>query len=119
MDDYFKRILLFLIGCIGFRFALVFIAKNINVEYLPWMGYLALLPAIGFTYIFMNDLRKTGPEVFGDRIWWNLLRPIHAILYFLFAYNAINANRKAWVYLFMDVLIGLNSFLIYHIAFNN
>ena len=37
----------------------------------------------------------------------------------LFAYNAINANRKAWVYLFMDVLIGLNSFLIYHIALNN
>jgi uncharacterized membrane protein len=67
----------------------------------------------------MNDLRKTGLEVFGDRIWWNFLRPIHAILYFLFAYNAINSNRKSWVYLFMDVLIGLNSFLIYHIALKN
>tara|TARA_B110000967_G_scaffold155871_1_gene160722 strand:- start:12240 stop:12590 length:351 start_codon:yes stop_codon:yes gene_type:complete len=114
MDDYYKRILLFLIGCIGVRFSLVFIAKNINIDYLPFMGYLALLPAIGFSYIYLNDLRKTGPEVFGDRIWWNFLRPIHAILYFMFAYNAINSNPKSWLYLFIDVLIGLNSFLIYH-----
>ena len=114
MDDYYKRILFFLIGCIGVRFSLVFIAKNINIDYLPFMGYLALLPAIGFSYIYLNDLRKTGPEVFGDRIWWNLLRPIHAILYFIFAYNAINSNPHSWLYLFIDVLIGLNSFLIYH-----
>ena len=27
------------------------------------------------------NLRKTGLEVFGDKIWWNNLRPIHGILY--------------------------------------
>ncbi len=115
MDNYTKRILLFLIGCIGIRSILVYIAKNININYLPIMGYLALLPAIGFLYIFMNNLRKTGLEVFGDKIWWNLLRPIHGILYLFFAYNAIYLNPNSWIYLFIDVLLGLNSFLIYHI----
>lgn len=115
MDNYNKRILLFLIGCIGIRSILVYIAKNINLNFLPIMGYFALLPAIGFIYIFMNNLRKTGLEVFGDKIWWNLLRPIHGILYLFFAYNAINLNPNSWIYLFVDVLLGLNSFLIYHI----
>jgi hypothetical protein len=109
-----ERILLFLIGCIGVRSLFVVIAKYINVHYLKYLGYLALLPAIGFIYIFLTGSRKTGAETFGEKIWWNNLRPIHSILYFLFAYNAIIGNRKAWIYLLIDVLLGLISFLIHH-----
>jgi len=114
MNDLKKRMLMFLIGCIGVRSLFVIIAKYINTNYLKYLGYLALLPAIGFIYIFLTGSRKTGPEVFGDKIWWNNLRPIHAILYLLFAYNAIIGNKQAWMYLLADVLIGLISFLIYH-----
>jgi hypothetical protein len=46
MNNIQKRFLLFLIGCIGTRSAFVLIAKNIGVNYLPYLGYLALLPAI-------------------------------------------------------------------------
>jgi hypothetical protein len=114
MNDLKKRMLMFLIGCIGVRSLFVIIAKYINTNYLKYLGYLALLPAMGFIYIFLTGSRKTGPEVFGDKIWWNNLRPIHAILYLLFAYNAIIGNKQAWMYLLADVLIGLISFLIYH-----
>ena len=114
MNTIQKRFLLFLFGCIGTRTLLVYLAKNANKTYLRYMGYLAILPAIGFFYLFITDSRKTGPEVFGDKIWWNNLRPIHALLYGLFAYNAIIGNRGAWIYLFIDVLIGLFSFLIFH-----
>jgi hypothetical protein len=114
MNDLHKRYLLFLIGCMGTRFGLVYIAKNIDVEYLPLLGYLALLPAIGFTYIFLTNSRQTGAEVFGDKIWWNNLRPIHAILYGLFAWYAINKNNNSWVFLLFDVIIGLVSFLSHH-----
>jgi hypothetical protein len=82
------------------------------------MGYLAILPAIGFFYIFLTGSRKTGPEVFDDKIWWNNLRPIHGIMYALFAYHAINGNDFAWIYLLIDVIIGLISFLSFHI-YNN
>ena len=109
-----KRFLLFLIGCIGIRSLFVIIAKNASINYLPILGYLALLPAIGFIYIYVTGSRKTGAEVFGGKIWWNNLRPLHAILYGLFAYNAINRNHNAWMYLLVDVIIGLVSFLSFH-----
>jgi hypothetical protein len=114
MNNIQKRFLLFLFGCIPSRLFLVYIAKNINISYLPLLGYLSLFPAIGFIYLFISGKRKTGPEVFGEKIWWNNLRPIHGILYLCFAYNAINKNIKAWYFLLYDVILGLFSFLIYH-----
>ena len=114
MNNVNKRILMFLIGCIGVRSLFVLIAKYININYLKYLGYLALIPAIGFIYIYLTGIRKTGPEVFGEKIWWNNLRPIHSLLYFLFAYNAIIGNKQSWIYLFADVVFGLISFLIYH-----
>ena len=114
MNNLQKRFALFLFGCIGLRSLLVYIAKTMDVKYLQLFGYLAIIPAIGFSYIFLSGSRKTGAEVFGNKIWWNKLRPIHAILYGLFAYNAINKNREAWIYLFIDVIIGFISFIGYH-----
>ena len=118
MNTIQKRFLLFLFGCIGTRTLLVYLAKNANKTYLRYMGYLAILPAIGFFYLFLTGSRKTGPEVFGDKIWWNNLRPIHGLMYALFAYHAINGNDFAWIYLLIDVVIGLVSFLSFHI-YNN
>jgi hypothetical protein len=114
MKDLHKRMLLFLIGCMGVRFLFVYIAKTVDEQKLKYMGYLALLPAIGFMLIYLTGSRKTGPETFGSKIWWNNLRPIHSLLYFLFAYNAITGNQMAWIYLLIDVFIGLTGFLIHH-----
>ena len=114
MNNLQKRFLLFLFGCIGIRSLLVYIAKNVSTQLLMYMGYLALIPAIGFIYLFFSGSRQTGAEVFGEKIWWNNLRPLHGALYFLFAYNAIIGNKNAWVYLLIDVVIGLFSFLIFH-----
>jgi hypothetical protein len=116
MNNVQKRFLLFLIGCIGIRSLFVVMAKYANTTYLKYLGYLALLPAIGFMYIYLTGTRKTGGEVFGEKIWWNHLRPIHAILYLLFAYNAIIGNKQAWIYLLIDVLLGFISFLAHHYA---
>lgn len=114
MNKIQTRFLLFLLGCIGVRIILVYLAKTIPLTSLKYMGYLSLIPALGFLYIYFSGVRKTGAEVFGDEIWWNNLRPIHAALYMLFSYNAIIGNRSAWVYLFIDVAFGLISFLTYH-----
>jgi hypothetical protein len=102
MNHLQQRFLLFLFGCVGIRSLFVIIARYINTKYLKYLGYLALLPAIGFIYIYLTGSRKTGAEVFGEKIWWNHLRPIHSILYFLFAYNAIIGNKQSWIYLLID-----------------
>jgi hypothetical protein len=115
MNNIHKRFLLFIFGCIGIRSLFAVIAKNAPINYLKYMGYLALLPAIGFMYIYITGSRETGPEVFGEKIWWNDLRPLHALFYFLFAYNAILGDKSsAWIYLAVDVVIGLLSFLFFH-----
>ena len=116
MNDLQRIFLFFLIGCIGTRALFVIVAKYINAKYLKYLGYLALLPAIGFMYIYLSGIRNTGNGAFGQKIWWNHLRPIHSLLYFAFAYNAIIGNKQAWVYLLVDVLIGLISFLSHHYA---
>jgi hypothetical protein len=113
MNDMKKRFLLFIFGCIFVRALFVYFAKK-YVTYLPMMGSLAIIPMIGFFYIFFTDSRKTGGEVFGDKIWWNYLRPIHGTLYGIFAHMAIKNDPNAWVVLLLDVIIGLSSFLIFH-----
>jgi hypothetical protein len=116
MTNMEKRILLFLIGCIGVRSLFVLLAKTLDPKYLPIMGVIALLPAIGFSYLFITGGRKTGREVFGEKIWWNVLRPLHAVLYFAFAIAAIAKASWSWVILLVDVIIGLLAFLFYHYA---
>ena len=109
-----KRFILFLVGCIGVRTLFVLIAKNIDNGLLPYLGYLAILPAVAFMYIYLTDSRKTGPEVFGEKIWWNHLRPIHSLLYFAFAYSAIMKKSYSWIFLLIDVVFGLVMFLSNH-----
>jgi len=80
-----------------------------------YMGYAAVLIGAGFLYIYATGSRKTGGETFGDKIWWNDLRPVHGLLYLFFAYMAITGNQSmAWKILFVDVIIGLVSFLWFH-----
>ena len=114
MNHLQQRILMFLIGCIGVRSLFVLVAKYIETQYLQYLGYVALLPAIGFIYIYLSGARKTGPETFGEKIWWNNLRPVHSLLYFLFAYNAIMGNKESWIFLLVDVVIGFLGFSIHH-----
>jgi hypothetical protein len=114
MNTIQRRFLLFLIGCIGTRALFALLAKKIDTSYLPVLGYIALLPAIGFLYIYVTGARKTGLEVGGEKIWWNSLRPIHSFLYFLFAYMAITKNTNSWKILAIDVSFGLLAFLYHH-----
>lgn len=113
MNNIRKRFLLFLLGCILTRSLFAFIAKT-NYKLLPYLGALALLPVIGWIYIYFTNSRQTGKEVFGEKIWWNNLRLIHATLYLLFAISALNRKTYSWIFLLLDVILGLSAFLYHH-----
>ncbi len=119
MNSIKKRFLLFLGLCIPIRLLLVYITKNVNKYYLKIIGFLALLPAIGFLVLYFSDKRKTGLEVFGGKIWWQNIRIFHGLFYLVFSILAILGIKKAWILLFIDVLFGLTSFLIYHYNADN
>tara|TARA_Y100000996_G_C21990720_1_gene424480 strand:+ start:22 stop:390 length:369 start_codon:yes stop_codon:yes gene_type:complete len=105
--------LVFLVGCLGTRLFISLVAKKIKPEYLPYMGYITLIPAIGFIYLYTFGLRKTGFEA-GGRIWWDKVRPVHGLLYLLFSICAINKNEDAWCILFVDTMLGFIFWYIQH-----
>ena len=83
------------------------------------MSYPTFLIGIGFLLIYFSKIRNTGAEVFGDKIWWNNLRPIHAFNYLIFAYLAFTQNKNSYVPLTIDVIFGTVAFLLYHYNSNN
>jgi hypothetical protein len=108
-----NTLLYFLIGCIGARLLLVILAKTLSLQGLKWMGFIALLPALGFLYLFLSGARK-GNGAFGEKIWWGSLRPIHSFLYFMFAFFAISGKREAWIFLLVDLCVGVSGFFYVH-----
>jgi len=106
-----KRYFLFLFGCIGTRLLLTWLAYTLKFNLI--LPIITGLIAIGFMIIFLTGIRKTGPEVFGEKIWWNDLRPIHSILYLLFTITYLKKYKYSWCFLLLDTMIGLSTFL-YH-----
>lgn len=109
-----KRFLLFLGGCIPARLFVVWLAKITPLNYLPYLGALALFPAIGFLYLFFTGKRQIGLETQGAPIWWAPFRLIHGLIYFGFAYAAIQQVAMAYQILLLDVCLGLGLFLWHH-----
>jgi hypothetical protein len=97
--------------CILVRIALCVLAACVPLSVLPWLGALALIPAVGFVLIYALKLRRTGIETGGKPIWWDAFRPVHGALYGLFAVLALYRVRIAYVALVVDVIIGLLLFL--------
>jgi len=116
MDTLTLRMFLFLFGCIGTRIAFTVLSAYSTEGFLQFLGLIALLPVIGWFYLIFIGKRDTGPEVFGGKIWWQSLRPIHMMLWGLFALLAISKYSKAWVLLAADTTFGLLAFL-YHRTF--
>lgn len=106
-----KRIALFVFGCIGSRSLLVLAARNQTI--LPYLGYFAIIVSIGFMYQYLQ-YKPANTGAFGGRVWWNDLRPVHSVLYGLFAYGAVTHHRNAWTILLADLLIGIIGFLVHY-----
>jgi hypothetical protein len=109
-----NRIVLFLGGCMVVRAAFALLAYKLPTQYLFWMAFPALTIAIGFLVLFLFRLRPTGREVNYERIWWDRLRPVHAMLYFGFAILALQHNRSAYLFLVADWILGLVAFTGFH-----
>jgi len=110
-----KRFLLFLGGCIPSRLLFAYIAKIGSLFVKKILAIIAFIIASGFVFIYVSGARKTGMETGGQPIWWNQLRPLHALFYYMFALMVFFINAKdAWTVIAFDTLIGLVSFLVYH-----
>jgi hypothetical protein len=108
----------FLVGCIGTRLLLAYLAYYLLRKPLVWLrvlGVFLLIPAIGFALIFAFGWRKTGPETAYQPIWWNALRPVHSALYFAAALSAFFAKTRhlVWMFLLADAILGLGAYIFH------
>lgn len=114
MNDLHKRWAMFLLGCIPTRLLVAFILSKLSKTHLRIAGLILLIPVFGFMYIYLTGSRKTGPETQGAPIWWNHLRPTHALFYLAAAIMALRQNERAYIPILIDTVFGLGAFLCYH-----
>ena len=107
------RWIIFLIGCIGSRLIFIIAAKFSGPDVLRYLGYAALIPALGMFYLWLTGSRMTGREA-GGKIWWHSWRIAHSVLYFAFAYAAITGDQNAYLYLAADVILALCLFFAHY-----
>ena len=68
------------------------------------LGYLFFIPALSWFYL---TIVGKSHGFFGGIAWWKNVRLIHAVIFFLFAILSIYKWKKAYWFLYLDVIIGL------------
>ena len=108
-----NRIIVFLTLCFTSRLLLAFLAKKIPIKFLKYLGFITLIPAFGFLYLYFSNSRLNAGEG-GGKTWWHNIRIIHGLLYLLFSICAIKKQSFSWIILLIDVFFGLIMFLNNH-----
>lgn len=111
MEFDIRRIYYFLGLCITTRLTIAWLAWKYP-KITEKIGLVALLPAMGWLYIYFVSGRDTGAEVFGGKIWWNQLRVPHAMLWSLAALYSQRQSNLTWIPLLIDALLGLTSWIV-------
>lgn len=118
LDKY--RILLFIFLCFPVRILIAFFAKilqnnSIKNKYLQIstikyiFSLFTLIIGISFINNWFINKQVSG---FGGKVWWQNLRLIHGINFILYSILSIMNIKNAYKLLFMDVLMGLLSFIL-------
>jgi hypothetical protein len=95
---------LFLLGCIPARALLAWYTKKYPST--KNLGYVLLVIAVGFMYLYFNNLRLNAKEASGGVTWWAPYRIIHGLLYLAAAIYMFKDPKHAWIPLASDVILG-------------
>ncbi len=120
------RILTFLFGCILIRILLATAAYNAEKykynNLLIFLGIVTLLIGISFFTIYFDIWGRDNAEKQlqgwmdnDSKVWWNDLRPVHGALYILFSIFAFFNIKYAYLFLIIDVILGLSAWSVHHL----
>ena len=114
MNTLNKRFVYFLGLCIPARIILALIAKYLPLKYLQLMGLFTFIAGCWFIFAYIVKPYSYSKVITSTKVWWRDIRLIHGITYLLFSYLAINRNKKAWIVLLIDAIIGFLAFFTHH-----
>ena len=112
MSQKYKIIFLYLIFCIGTRLFITYKIKYHNPKYKQYYSIFLLLISLGFIMQYTLKFRKKA--LLGNEIWWDSIRPIHALLYFIGTILVYTENKNAYIPILIDTIIGLFFFTKYY-----
>ena len=117
-----ERIATFLLACIGIRLSFAFLAywieKNKYNNLRILIGIIGLVMSLSFLFIYFfgSEAADRQLEIWKDedrKVWWNKFRMIHGILYFFFALFALTHTDGSYIFLGVDVTLGLILWLLH------
>jgi hypothetical protein len=108
-----KRIVYFLLGCIGVRTILAISPLYLDKSLFYMLGTITMIIGTSFLYLYFFNGRMNAPEG-GGVTWWANYRLIHGLLYICASIYLFQKKRLAWLPLTIDVLLGLILFIINH-----
>ena len=93
--------------CIIIRISLIYLAYiSLYSPYLnPFFSLFYLTIGVGSAYQYITKYRKYG--AFGQKIWWDYLRPFHAIFYLFASFLIYTKNTLFVLVLIIDTLMGI------------
>ena len=100
------RAFLFICVCIPIRFAMVYFARKLPLDYLRYFGLIVLAMATGTLYLFFTNGRMNAAEA-GGKTWWAPFRGIHGMLLLAAAIYLLRKKRNAMIPLLLDVIMGM------------
>lgn len=107
--DFRCLLLLYLFGCILSRLGIAYCLKECPRKWVRYISVLYLILGLGISMQWLLKTRKMG--AFGQKIWWDDLRVIHAGLFFFISYTAYrNLRGWAWKMVIVDVIVSLVGF---------
>ena len=118
-----KRITTFLLACIGIRLSFAILAywieKNEYNNLRIFIGIVGLVMSLSFLFIYFfgSESADRQLEVWKDedrKVWWNKFRIIHGLLYLFFSLFALTNTSGSYVFLSVDVTLGLILWLLHH-----
>jgi len=120
--DYTQKIMLYnkMNSSLSFYY-MICILVRLSIAYMAFLSYdnnwryilvaFFFAASFGFTYLYITKQRKRG--AFGQKVWWDFLRPIHAILLFISGVLLSLKVKETYLILLADALIGLYKKVIF------
>jgi hypothetical protein len=113
--DNRTRIALFWGVCIPLRLGLAYVPTVLNGAQFDYVGAIVGAMACGTLYLAGTNNRLRAPEG-GGRTWWAPYRFVHGFLLLAAAVYLFRRDRRAYVPLLVDVLLGAALFLSARVA---
>lgn len=110
-------ILYYFMICIMIRLSLaygVYIVYKLPIRYVFIVFYLLL--SIGELYQNRVKTRKIG--AFNNKVWWDNLRPIHALLFLCTSIGLFYKYKYSYMFLLLDTFIGIVGYITNHLSLN-